>query len=475
MAKANKDKATAATAAETEKPETGEGAEAGAAAGVPATTAVDLGATAGMTDAISGVLELGSVEVDEGGKPVETKTVTILKGKVGGNVRYQAFVGGVSGSVSASIAAAINTLLENGLKVLPKAWAVPKNEKDVKFPQKGDNKPKEPESLDDLSPERADHLKEQMDALEVDVQAYADARSRTFETVRRVSTRVRDLRMQYTKAEWTIFGKLAEPNSEVARLLTAKNTLGEMVFFANIPDALIAFMPEGKKTPKAAQAWVNGLRATLAHTIVDVVKLPANAETFEGMGVTDAVRKVINDHYDGVHALAFDEQDATMCLLGLHHGAWPDGGLFDALSDGTYAPARDDNGKHITTSVFGSEGADELVKALANAFNAWKSPEVKAAVDDMKARAKAVVSSDFTKISADAAALHIFNILAARLKTDTEESLAATTDDCLAIVDKLGGWLDAVAAGTMTVADVLASGPKPTTEGEAEQEGDANA
>lgn len=428
-----------------------------------------------LADAISGTLALGSVEVDEGGMPVETKTLTIFKGKVGDATKYQAASDGAHGKVSSTIAAAINDLLENGLKVLPKAWAVPKNEKDVKFPNAGDNKPKEPETIDDLSPEMADAMRAQMADLSADVAAYADARNRTFATVRAVATRVRDLRVMYRKAAWTIFGKLADANSEVAKLLTAKNTLGEFVFFANIPEALIALMPEGKKSPKAAQAWVNGLRGTLAHAIVDVIKLPANVETFGEMGATDAVRKVIADHLDGTHKMTFDDQDATETLLDVHMSGWPDGLLFDVAQDGTYGPKRDSEGKHVTASVFGSEGADELVKALAGAFNGYKSPEEKAAVSDMKARTKAVVSADFTKLSADDAARHIFNIMAARINGDTEEALATTTDDCLAIVDKLGGWLDAIAAGTMTVADVLATGPKATTEDEAEGEGDADA
>ena len=428
-----------------------------------------------LAAAISGTLVLGSVEVEEGGNPVETKTLTIWKGKVSDATRYQAACDGTTGKVAATITAAINDLLENGLKVLPKAWAVPKNEKEVAFPEKGDNKPKEPESIDDLSPEMADGMRAGMETLSLAVADYADARNRTFASVRKVATQVRDLRTQYTKAEWTIFGKLAAPNSEVAKLLTAKNTLGEFVFFANIPEVLVEVMPEGKKSPKAAQAWINGLRGTLAHAIVDTIKLPANAEAFATLSATEAVRKVVTDHYDGEHTLSFDaEGDAINRLLTIHVDGWPDGGLFDVASDGTFAPARDD-GKHITASQFGSEGADELVKALAGAFNSYKTPEARAAVADMKARTKAVVSADFTKLSPDAAALHIFNILAARVDGSTEESLEGTTADCLTIVDKLGGWFDAIAAGTMTVADVLASGPKPESEEDAEGEGDADA
>lgn len=428
---------------------------------------------AAMGEVITGTLVLYSVEVDEDAKPLEERVLTISKGKTEtGKVRYQASQDGVSGKIAASITAAINDLLETGFKVLPAAWGVPKNEQGVNFPEKGDNKPKEPTTIDDLSSDMADAMLGQMAELTASFAEYRNAESRTREIIRAVAVEVRDLRLLYTKAEFGIFTRLAPEGSDVGKLLTAKNTLGEFVFFANIPDALLELMPEGKASPKAAQAWINGLRSMAAHTVVDIVR--ANPELSAG-SLTRAVRVVIKDHLDGREPIAWDtDAEAVDYLLALHTSGWPDGRLLDANADGQLSPTRGEDGKHVTSSVFGSEGADELIKALANAFNSYKSPSEQAAIADMKARTKAVVTADFNLLSPDQVALHLFNILAGRVNDTTEETLATTVGECLIVVDKIGGWFDAISDGTMTVADVL-SPATPTSEADAEGEGDATA
>jgi hypothetical protein len=424
-----------------------------------------------FSEVITGTLILESVDVDDEGVAVDTKVLTVAKGKTDKGTRYQASFEGVSGKVAASITAAINDLLEKGLKVLPSAWAVPKNEKEVKFPEKGDNRPKDPESIEDLSAEMAEGMRAGMADLVADFAAYKEAESRTRGVIRSVATRVRDLRAMYTKAEFGIFCRIAPAASDVAKLLSAKNTLGEFVFYANIPEALFALMPEGKTSPKAAQAWVNGLRGTLAHTIVGIVK--ANADLSD-MGATDAVRAVVADHVSGAEPIAWEkESEALECLLGLHVSNWPDGMLFDGMADGSLAPARDE-GKHATASLFGSEGADELVKALCGAFNGYQSPVEKAEAAAVKARAKGVAGRDFLSLSADEVALHLFNVLAGRIDEGTEETLSETSQFCLAVLDKMGGWMDCVADGTMTVGDVLKK-DAPESEDAAEEDADAAA
>lgn len=430
-----------------------------------------------ILEAVTGTLTLYSVEVDEDANPIDEKVLTVSKGKTeAGAVKYQAACNGVSGAIKGTIAAAINSLLVDGLKLLPAAWAVPKNEKDVVFPEKGNNKPKEPETLDDLSAEMQAEMRADMSALSAEVAEYRDAENRTRQSVRKVAERVRDLRLAYSKAEFGIFCRLADAGSEVAKLLTAKNTLGEFVFFANIPADLLAVMPEGKASPKAAQAWVNGLRGNVASAIVNAIKVNKD---LAGVSVSEAVRKVSADHFAGEEPIAFDgEQEAHTVLWDIHASsldlANTVGALFDVDSGGKLSPARDD-GKHVTSSVFGTEGADELVKAIANAFNGYVSAADKAAIGEMRAKTKAIATRDFNTLSPDEVARHLFNIMAGRVDDTTDETLETTVGDCLAVVDKLGGWFDAIAAGTMTVADVLATGEKPESEDDAESDADATA
>lgn len=430
--------------------------------------------TAAILEPVTGALELYSVEVTEEGEPVESLLLTMTKGKdAKGAVRYTASCDGVTGKVSASVAAAINDLLEKGMKLLPAAWDVPKNEKEIAFPVKGGNKPPEPESIDDLSSDVADGMRRSMVALQDDFAAYREADSRTRETVRAVAVRLRDLRKQYSKAEFGIFVKLADGASDIAKLLTAKNTLGEFVGLANIPDSLFAMLPEGKNSPKSAQAWVNGLRGEVAGVIVDSIE--SNAD-LAGEPVSRAIERVLIDHNTGSEPLTFEGREAASELLFLHHrNLHGVSVLVDAQADGTIAPARDGDGKHLTASLFGTEGADELIKAVCAAFNSYQTAGEKAAIDDMRAKAKAVVSRDFNTLPADMVAHHLFNILSGRINDATEESLADSAADCLVIVDKLQGWFDAIAAGTMTVADVLATGEKVGSEKEAEKEADATA
>jgi hypothetical protein len=318
---------------------------------------------ADLKEVITGNLTLESVERD-GESPVETKSLVMSKGKdEGGTIRYVASCNGVSGKVAGSVAAAVNDLLVSGLKVLPAAWVVPKNEKGIGFPVVGDNKPKEPEKLDDLPPEMQEAMKAQFADLSADFAEYKLSETRTRETVRKVAQGLRDIRVAYDKAQWTIFVGLADASSNLAKLLTAKNTLGEFVFLANIPDALYALMPEGKASPKAAQAWVNGLRSTLAHTIVERVK---GSTDLADTGLSNAVRMVIEAHIDGSDAMAFDTDRAAIdVLLSLHwDNIYQVERFFDVSGDGAMVPARDADKKHVTGSLFAQRARMNWSKGL---------------------------------------------------------------------------------------------------------------
>jgi len=170
------------------------------------------------------------------------------------------------------------------------------------------------------------------------------------------------------------------------------------------------------------------------------------------------------------------EGEAENVLLALHM-ANIDGATdwLQTTADGTLAPRKVD-GKHVTASLMGSEGADELVKALATAFNGYRTEAEKAADKEAKAKAAPLATRDFATLPVADVALHLFRILAGRIDESTEESLVETTDDCAAIVTALDELITTVAEGSKTLADIL--NPKadtPTDEGAAEDDADATA
>lgn len=429
---------------------------------------------ASLSGGVSGTLVLRAVDADV----EETKALIVGKGKdEKGALKYVAGADNVVGKVSGSVAAAVNSLLKDGLKVLPSAWVVPNNEKDIRFPSVGDNKPKDPEKLEDLDADTQAAMRDGMDAVKIEFAAYKDAEGNAREKTLTLARTLRNLRTSYRKGLWAIFA--AQASGDLAAFLTSKNSLGEFVFMGGLPSELLDLMPEGKNSPKAAQAWVNGLRSALAAAVVEKIKVSAElADT----GVSDAVRLVMEAHESGEDVLVFEvDGEAVETLRALHWanmGAAVDGRFFDLNADGELTPKRDAEKAHVTKSLFGTEGCDELVTALCRAFNSYRTNAEKAVEAETRKTAKSLASTirAFDGLSVDEAALHLFRIMAGRFKTDTEDALSASVEDANAVLDKIGGFVDAIASGAMTLGDVInPPTDAPKTEGDAEADADAEA
>lgn len=431
---------------------------------------------------ITGTTVLHSVDADA----AETKALTIAKGKTAdGKGVYQAFCDGKSGKVVGTLVSAINSLLLDALLVLPRAWVIPTKDSDVNFPVIGDNKAPEPKELSDLSATRQGELIDAANTLESGLGAFRGAEKATREAVRGFAQALRGFRFDFNKAEWAIFAKLPQADSALGKLLAPanKNAVSEFVAVAGVPDSLFDLVPEGKNSPKAILAWVNGMRNDIAQAIVETIKGDA---ALAATSFSAAVKEVVADHVaviakgaaSPIGVITAESQE----LLAIHWEnirdteQWVD---VDAASG--MIPLKADK-VNVTKAVFGTDDrADELVAALARCYNGYKDAATKAAETETKAKVKelSAVVSGVATMTADDLARHLFNILAGRLDETTDETLAASCEFADIVCDKLAGWVMAVGAQSMTVADVLATdipaAEKPANEDDAEQDGDATA
>lgn len=431
---------------------------------------------------ITGTVVLHSVDADA----AETKTLTINKGKTDlGKWAYIAFCDGKSGKMMGTLVSAINSLLEHALLVLPAAWIVPAKDADVKFPVIGDNKEVTPKAIEDLPADRQAELREAVAQLSDGLNATKGAEKASKVAIRAFALKIRKFRFDFNKAEFAIFCKLPAAGSALGAFLSDanKNAVSEFVGLAGLPDDLFALVPEGKNSPKAVLAWVNGMRGDIATNVVNLIKTDAElAHT----GFSAAVRQLLTEHAanvaEGVASVIGVNTVESQTLLA-YHWANIDGEerIFDLDAASGMIPRKE--GKlNVTKALFGiDDRADELVASLARVYNNYVDAATKSEVAEMKAKTYDLVknASAFKLWSADEVARHLFNILAGRIDETTEETLVASIEFADIVADKLSGWIMAVGEGSMTVADVLATdvpaGEKPASEGDAEQDADASA
>jgi hypothetical protein len=131
-----------------------------------------------------------------------------------------------------------------------------------------------------------------------------------------------------------------------------------------------------------------------------------------------------------------------------------EGDLFTIESDNGRAKVK---ASAVSNTLFGSEGRDELVNAIVKAANGFAASVVvgkaksEVAADGAKKLAAAINSGNaFSAMSVEDAALHLMNILAARLD---DENRDASADDVDAILSFMGERLDAFRAGELNAAD----------------------
>lgn len=426
----------------------------------------------GIADAVTGTLALQATE--EG---AEALALTVIKGKNDKDkVVYSVACDGVQSAIKTTIKAAVADLLDK-MKLHKAAYVIPTNEKEIRFPEKGDNKPKEPETIDELPEEMQSAMREEIVNLNDDFTAYKGAEQNVRQAVRQLATDLREVRSRYNKTQWRIFIAQADAKSDFAAFLTAKNAVSEFVFVGNIPEGLFELIPEGKNSPKAVQAWVNGIRGELVSDIVELVK--KHPELSE-MGTSEAVRKLLIGHFEGEEDFTIQhdgEAAAKEEMLRLHwENIMEEPNLFSVNSENNLVPRKNAEKQHVTKSLFGSEGADELVSALCRAFNSYVTAAEKAVADDMRDRVKTIAKAgaDFKSWSEEEVARHLFNILAARIDESSDEAIDQTTQSANVVLATIQDWINAIADGEMTVADVI-NPETPDSEEDAEAEADAEA
>lgn len=351
-------------------------------------------------------------------------------------------------------------------------------------PAKGDNNPPEP-ALTSEELDKADAFVKEVEAGLSELEA---GETTVREAHRHIGVAVRDMRSAFaTKARWAQVKseRIASAPASVKAVLDNSNAVGLYCKFANWADsALFAAFPEHVRTPRSMEKEIGILYSAIAADFVSVV-YGEDAKARKPFGIGKG--KLINDGLE-----SYLEQFATMTRADIKEGF---GEAALALATAHLENIQGASGDLFTTSVdngrvkvqasdqsntlFGTEGRDELVNAIAKAANGYaQSVTVQAAKgevasDGVKALAKAINSGNaFSGMSQEDAAIHLLNILAARLDDENRE---ASADDVTGILDIMQDRLDAFRAGEMNAADTYArvGDDEPETADDADDAADA--
>ncbi len=424
--------------------------------------------------------------------------VMVTKGKREGKIQYFATINGTEGGIRGSVSAAVNKALE-AVGLNPKAFAVSNSWKEYQVPR---NEPEVAEATDEM---KADY-KVLKDAFKKEQSATTGLRKAAFAQADVIA----ELRAKYsTKEDWGTFLANA-PEGDVQNFLQAKNLVSECVKSSAIRKI------EGV-TDDSFGNRVNGNRGVIMQhskaldLIADnAVWIATTGQTvdwlgkgdFEGIDTGDHTRalyeivKTMSDTGIMVPTVAGDGENASDKVAGGARGAKADklelasmiadyhlgtiiaddgdGGVYDvfAVTDGELAPAqwaeeyaKNKSSKYQNPTTLGMEGADELLAALAKAWNAQASSPV--SDDDtpepIAPLAEAMKEKGFADFTLEAAARHLAHIALAR---GTEED-----SDTLDVIDRTAEIITAVIKGEMSMADVLEEEAADTpSEDEAEEE-----
>lgn len=405
------------------------------------------------------------------------------KGKAG----FQAACNGILGKIKPSFTAALNDCLAS-CNVVPANYDRPEKWSDVKPA----NEPAAPETFDDLDAEMQKTMKAGWKDLEkvMSTEDAADAKRR--DVAFKNAETIHKVRDQFPgKGDWKRFQKFA-PTNELKSFI-GKNEIGEAYRSHTIrsvegfdPDTMLGARVSGNKGVVSAYSSVINL---VAHNAVAIFHDDdRRGEYTEADGAATALRDIIaglmkggiwyereSEEADGAAAGFLKPTDAQAdfadVVIPVHLDNWKaDAFAITTNADGAFVAAKTDAGDYVAGTVFGTEGADELVNAVCRALGAYERAAVAAVAKDvtegLAAEAKAQ-GAPFAAWPQKLAAEHLGRILFSRIGDDLEAGIA----DVNAIIDQLVGWADEIADGA-DIADVIGV-EAPESEEEGEDDADA--
>lgn len=454
-----------------------------------------------MTEVKTELLEAVSASftgtpVDDGPEGLETFGGVVEKGKLeDGGAAYQATIDGVAGDIKKGFGAAIKDAMRK-VNMVADNYDLPSKWTDVKPTNAAEP---EPESLDDLeaSDKKAFNAgyKKLADAFAKDDKAIEARRKANFDAAKTFVS-VRDT--FDSKKAWGLFVKFAPEDNGVKAFLGGKNTAGEY-YKAGKLMAVEGFDADTMVSERVsgAKGVVTQYGTMLAAVAKNVVAYAHHAAYCKKVGVdkdmntTQKLMAVLRDMIDqgheyhpenGVDAVTLDDMSQAMAevIVPLHVANIGDTTQVFDVDDGA-AKALKVEGGYAAGSLFGTEGADELVAALARAYTAYHGQRaatvaessVEQATGEMVKEAKAS-GTRFADWDADRAARHLANILFAGWDADADgDDMAAQRGRIDEILTKMGGWADAIFEQEATVADILSDEPTPTSVEDGTDEADA--
>ncbi len=431
------------------------------------------------------------------------KGLTIKDGTLTEKYGYIAYIDGSAGALTTAVGSAVKSALE-AAGILPSLYVFPNKDSEVAGLTKGDNKPKDPTTLEELTEEERQIIRDVYVSAEEGLGGIRKSEVEQRAYVRNVSTSLRAARQNLSKVAWGLMVQFAPAGSQLAALATSKNSVANYVMAGGIPDSILDVLPQSAISAKSQITAIGGARSAIAAAMVHLIRRDAD---LSAMGLDEAFFAVLSESGtdgDASKGVTVEPMALTKALVDLHlsvgvgsiRAAYEGEGIFQADADGKISAKLPKGYKTATTvSRIAIEGPDELVKAFASAWNAYVTPEAQAERKAMREKAAPLLSgaSDFKTWDASQVAVHLFNILSGRFTFESEtvtdaetgaESVAETltgesADFAHSVVAELQRFVSAVDDGEMTVADVLASvqkpGSVPADEAEAESEGDAEA
>ena len=385
----------------------------------------------------------------------------------------------ISGEITGSVSSANNSALA-ACGLVKGALGLVTSLKDLFPAPVGDNKPPAYELTEDDTSFANDMVTETGEALEELANAEVRGRAAHMKTAKAVSA----IRTRFAdKAKWAVVYSAVLRNAPdpVAELLSNRNNVSTYHRFALMGDYdFFDMLPDDLKTPRSVEKVVGQMRVGLANAVVKAI-FTEKKITIDGkrrfersdsdgkpvsllkMGTDMAVLTVLREHLaEGGEHLDVDLSEPlpvvahSMCKVHMDNieGHDFDGAIFVTGEKGISVNADAANG------LFGFEGRDELLNAIAKAFNNYEATRAtQKAADETGDAVKALAGeinagNPFSGFEVNKAAAHLMGILAA--KAD-DKKVAESADELRAVVDRMSLLVEGFANGELSKADLVNS------------------
>lgn len=412
----------------------------------------------------------GSVVVKSMGDDETEVSVTLFKGSVDGKTKITAFLDGEETKPGASVAAALKSIIKLTYgEDDAKTFAIKEAAEGFKFPEKGSNKgPEDDWKSVEGAADRTNEAKAYAGELEkVEVASFINSRA--------LGKALYALRIGLSNkafSKWKDDLLADETAPEMLKSLCGEknvNAFGDYVMLGAMPDDMADLFPASARSPKTVQLHINQVRQAVAgHIVSHAVRM---AES-DGGAITAGMLDAATRHVFTQGIVAFDaaplssldtkhKRELAKLFCKRHAENVAEVGetrFYAASDDGSIIVLKREDGAYVANAVFATKPGlpDELLMITARAANRSNAEAPKEA-EERKAKAEAEenaeagrVKRSFPEFSTEAAALHLFAILASRYQPDTAPEDAS--DDVADIIARLGEYDDQVQSGVSVTA-----------------------